>query len=143
MSEGVVHVQSSWKICETNSLGSDFDSLLNVQVRVNPSEDVSDSSNFLDVVDMDHYLFLTRPDKDEERCVITITATKGTLSSISLVADARNVEIFIADSGQVTSYWKTFKGKVIDELSELGSETYIHEICFDCMARHVELKVRK
>lgn len=138
----VVQVQSSWRICETNSLGTDFDSL--VQVMINSSgADVLDTSNFLEVVDMDNYLFLSRPEKDEERCVLTITATKGTLANISLVADARNIEIFIADSGQVTSYWKTFKGKVIEELSELGNETYMHEICFDCMVRRVELKVSR
>lgn len=141
MDETVVQIRSSWKICEKNSLGTDFDSLANVQVMVNASNDVVEPGTFLDVVDMDHYLFFESPEKNEERCVITITSMKGTLSSISLVTDARNIEIFIADSGQVSSYWKTFKGRVIDELSELGSETYMHEICFDCMVKHVELKV--
>lgn len=139
MDEKIVHFHSSWKISEKNSLGTDFDSLANVQVKLNDEE--VDAGSFLDVVDMDHYLFFESPRENEERCVISINVLKGSFSSLSLVTDARNIEIFIADSGKVTSYWKTFRGKVIDELSELGSETYLHEICFDCKARYVELKV--
>ncbi|XP_063706709.1 uncharacterized protein LOC134835712 [Culicoides brevitarsis] len=143
MNENPVKINSTWRICEKTSLGTDFESLLNVQETKNAEKDDVDAISFLDVVDMEHYLYLLSPEKDEERCLLTLSTTKGTFESVNLVTDSRNVEIFIADMDQIASYWKTFKGNVIEELSELGNETFLHEICFDCSVRHVELKLGK
>uniref|UniRef100_A0A336MH29 CSON015390 protein n=1 Tax=Culicoides sonorensis TaxID=179676 RepID=A0A336MH29_CULSO len=144
-----VEFSSSWNISKKNSLGSDFESLAIIEKKSENDEsdsNLSSPGSFLDVVDMDHYLFFERPEKDpgNERCVFTITSIAGaSFSKISLVTDARNIEIFTGESGQVSSYWKTVRGRTIDELSELGSETYLHEICFDCLAKFVELKLGK
>lgn len=139
-----LRITTSWNISKLNSLGSDLENIVEVITISKASKtDPEEPETFLNVVNMDHSIQLERPTSTEidgKNCQIFLQTRDCHIAKICIVCDVKNMEIFTGKS-ELCSYWRTFKGGVIDELSEMGFETYMHEIEVDHVAKNIELKV--
>lgn len=142
-----LRLTTSWNISKLNSLGSDLENIVEVITisKASTSTEPEEPETFLNIVNMDNCIQLERPPApettDDKNCQIFLQTKECHIAKICIVCDVKNMEIFTGNSSELCSYWRTFKGGVVDELSEMGFETYMHEIEVDHVAKSIELKV--